>query len=111
MKDLSYLALSDIYGEALTQKQRQMLADYYERDYSLSEIADNSGISRQAVHAAVRQAQDSLSDYESKFRVHAFVSELHRELAKWEGESSAAKEKAEVLEALIRRFYGSVWQP
>ena len=38
----------DFYGEMLTEKQRNCLAYYYEEDLSLSEIAENEGISRQA---------------------------------------------------------------
>ena len=112
MKDLSILALSDVYGDALTVRQHEMLSDYYERDFSLSEIADNAGISRQAVHAAIRQAEDSLKGYESKFGVCAFVSELYRRLNDVRSEkgalSDSAVQKIAALEDFIRSKYGSV---
>ena len=76
MKDLSYLELSDIYGDALTEKQREIISDYYARDFSLTEIAENRGVSRQAVHYALKQAQDSLDSYESKFGFREFLREL-----------------------------------
>ncbi|MDE6398712.1 MAG: hypothetical protein K2L51_05270 [Clostridiales bacterium] len=112
MKDLSFLALLDVYGEALTAKQHEMLSDYYERDFSLSEIADNAGISRQAVHAAIKQAEDSLNGYESKFGVCAFVSELYKRLNDMCSEegalSDSARQKIAALEDFIRSKYGSV---
>ena len=41
--------LLEIYGKLLTEKQSQMLEDYYNHDLSLSEIAENQDITRQAV--------------------------------------------------------------
>ena len=106
MKDYTYLALMDIYGDALTEKQRDMLADYYERDYSLSEIADNFGVSRQAVHS-----EESLSEFESKFKIRFFVSEIAKRLQDIKrdcnGCADAAKKVAE-LEEFIRSVYGTV---
>lgn len=111
MKDYTYLALMDIYGDALTEKQRDMLADYYERDYSLSEIADNFGVSRQAVHSAVKQSEESLSEFESKFKIRFFVSEIVKRLQDIKrdcnGCADAAKKVAE-LEEFIRSVYGTV---
>ena len=48
-KNLEIPFLLDFYGEMLTEKQRNCLAYYYEEDLSLSEIAENEGISRQGV--------------------------------------------------------------
>ena len=46
-KDLEMGYLLDFYGEVLTQKQREMLRQYYNDDLSLSEIGENFGITRQ----------------------------------------------------------------
>ncbi len=109
MKDYNYIALMDIYGNALTEKQKDMLADYYERDYSLSEIADNFKVSRQAVHSAVKQAEESLTELESKLKVRFFVSELVKRLQEVKNlcDSEAANKIAE-LEDFIRSVYGTV---
>ena len=40
--------LLQIYGKMLTDKQYELLNDYYNNDLSLSEIAENVGITRQA---------------------------------------------------------------
>ncbi len=56
--------LFDFYGQLLTSKQQEILQLYYEDNNTLAEIAENLGISRQAVHDTVRKAEKSLHDYE-----------------------------------------------
>jgi len=56
--------LFDFYGQLLTQKQKTILQLYYEDDLTLAEIAENLGISRQAVHDASRKAEKALHEYE-----------------------------------------------
>lgn len=109
MKDYTYVTLMDIYGNALTAKQKSILCDYYERDYSLSEIADNLGVTRQAVHYSIKQAEESLNDCESKFKLYGFLIKLRKsidELKNLCGETAA--DKIADLEELIRSNYGTV---
>jgi hypothetical protein len=58
--------LYDFYGQLLTAKQRELLKLHHEDNYSLSEIAEEFGISRQGVHDAVKKAEKALHQYESK---------------------------------------------
>ena len=58
--------LLDLYGEALKNKQRDYLNFYYNDDLSLSEIAQNEGITRQGVRDAVKRAETQLYDMEKK---------------------------------------------
>ena len=60
--------LFDLYGEALTAKQRDYLNYYYNDDLSLSEIAENEGITRQGVRDAIKRAEALLYDMESKLK-------------------------------------------
>lgn len=60
--------LLDLYGEALTAKQRDYLNFYYNDDLSLSEIAENEGITRQGVRDAIKRAESLLFDMESKLK-------------------------------------------
>lgn len=57
------------YGPLLTEKQREAIRLSCEEDLSLSEIAAQTGISRQGVHDALHRGQEQLEDLESKLHV------------------------------------------
>lgn len=61
--------LFDIYGELLTEKQRELYSLYYLRDYSLSEISQLKGISRQGVRDSVKKCYEHFVEYEKKLKV------------------------------------------
>ena len=65
-KDLSRSGLNDVYGVLLTPHQREIIRNYYDYDLSLAEIAENSGISRQAVRDVIVKAVEQLKFYEDK---------------------------------------------
>lgn len=58
--------LCGIYGKLLTEKQCEILDDYYNNDFSLSEIAENNDITRQAVKDVINKATTKLLEYEEK---------------------------------------------
>lgn len=68
MKDLRYLQLWDAYGPLLTDAQREICEKYYVYDLSLSEIAEEKGISKQAVSDALKTSRELLDSYEVKLR-------------------------------------------
>ena len=58
-KNMEIAFLVDFYGDMLTEKQRDMIELYYDDDLSLSEIAENEGITRQGVRDSIgRCARD-----------------------------------------------------
>lgn len=61
--------LYDFYGELLTEHQKQIYEDVVLNDYSLSEIAQDRGISRQGVHDLIRRCNNILEEYERKLRL------------------------------------------
>lgn len=63
--------LFDYYGQLLTDKQQQFIQFYYHDDYSLSEIAQNFGISRQAINEHLKRAESLLEEYERILRLVA----------------------------------------
>ncbi len=65
-KNLEMGYLLDFYGEALTEKQREMLRQYYNDDFSLSEIGDNFGITRQGARDAIKHGESALLELEAK---------------------------------------------
>jgi predicted DNA-binding protein YlxM (UPF0122 family) len=58
--------LLDIYGDLLTDKQRDVMDQYYNYDLSLQEIADNEGISKQGVHDLIRRSEHTLVKTDEK---------------------------------------------
>ena len=56
-KDLGFSILLDYYGMVLTEKQRNILTEYYNDDLSLAEIAENYGITRQGVRDAIKHGR------------------------------------------------------
>ncbi len=65
-KNLNYSDLNAAYGELLTDKQKEFLELYYDCDVSLNEIAEQYGISRQAVRDAIVRGERSLNEFEGK---------------------------------------------
>ena len=72
--------LLDLYGEALTEKQRDYLNHYYNDDLSLSEIAENEGITRQGVRDAIKRAENLLFDMENKLKFSKKLAEVQNGL-------------------------------
>ena len=58
--------LFDFYSGLLTEKQRNVLQLYYGEDWSLAEIAETEGVSRQAVHDLLHRTERTMEDWESK---------------------------------------------
>jgi predicted DNA-binding protein YlxM (UPF0122 family) len=58
--------LYDYYGQLLSGRRQDVFRLYHEDNYSLGEIAEELGISRQGVHDALKKAETALLDYETK---------------------------------------------
>ncbi|MDR1463729.1 MAG: DNA-binding protein [Oscillospiraceae bacterium] len=80
-KDMTVALLLDFYGGLLTQKQQEFLEHYYNDDLSLSEIAQNEGITRQGVRDAVKRAERQLYDYEEQLALVRRFEEQQRDLS------------------------------
>ena len=68
-KDLTIAYLLDFYGDVLSDRKRSVLDDYYNSDLSLSEIAQELGISRQGVRELIKKAEEELNFYEQKLHL------------------------------------------
>ena len=73
MKDLKYLQLFDAYGALLTEHQRDICELYYMCDLSLTEIAEQKGISKQSVSDTLAKCRALFDGYEDKLRVVAMT--------------------------------------
>ena len=67
-KDLYISTLLDVYGEFLSEKQKNITEHYYNDDLSLSEIAENEGITRQGVNDLIKRSEIQLRAMEEKCR-------------------------------------------
>lgn len=78
---LTMTLLYDYYGAVLSDKQRTCFDLYYNQDFSLAEIAEELGISRQGVHESVTRAEQLLSSMEEKTGCIAKEERLQAALA------------------------------
>ena len=65
-KKIEISMLWQIYGKLLTEKQYEYIDYYYNNDLSLSEIAENDNITRQAVRDIIKKGERKLFEYEEK---------------------------------------------
>ena len=87
---LKQTLLFDFYGELLTEHQKEIYSQVVLEDYSLSEIAKDSGISRQGVHDLVKRCNKTLEGYEEKLHlVEKFMS---------------VREKVHQIDALLENY-------
>ena len=72
--------LYDFYGELLTEHQRQIYEDAVFGDMSLSEIAEQHGISRQGVHDLIKRCDRILGGYEEKLHLVSRFTSIKEKL-------------------------------
>ena len=65
-KKVEISILWQIYGNLLTENQNEYIDYYYNQDLSLSEIAENDNITRQAVRDIIKKGERKLFEYEEK---------------------------------------------
>ena len=91
---LEQALLYDFYGELLTSHQKEIYEQFVLEDLSLSEIAEDAGISRQGVHDLIKRCNKTLEGYEEKLHlvekflsVKAKVHQIHALLEKEDAEN------------------------
>lgn len=97
-KNVEISILCQIYGKLLTEKQLEILTDYYNNDLSLSEIAENNNITRQAVRDIIKKGENKLFELEGKLSImkkmmkqEKALQEILNELTKIQDVSSDKK--------------------
>ena len=86
--------LLEFYGKLLTGKQYDLLDDYYNNDLSLSEIAENLGITRQAVRDNLKKGENKLFEFEEKLSVMKKTMEQEEKIAIILSEINKIKDKS-----------------
>ena len=102
-KNVKVSMLCEVYGNLLTKKQLSILQDYYDKDLSLSEIAQNQEITRQAVRDIIKKGESKLFELEEKlgimkktFKQEEKIAIILSELTKIQ-KRSTDKQVAEIL--------------
>ena len=63
------IILFDYYGELLSDSQKNYFIDYYFHNLTLSEIAENNNVSKNAVSKDLKLACSKLEDFDSKLKL------------------------------------------
>ena len=102
MKSQAYrmAMLFDFYGDLLTDRQREFYDLYYNEDLSLSEIAENYGISRQGVRDVIVRAEAAMTEIEDKTHIIRRFPQSRAAIAAID----AAADR--LLQAVNKRSYG-----
>lgn len=64
------IILYDYYESLLNEKQREYFCLYYFDNLSLSEISEELGVSRNAVHKSLKSVEKLLIEYEDKLKIY-----------------------------------------
>lgn len=92
--------LFDFYGEILTEKQQDFFDLYHNRDLSLGEIAENTGITRQGVRDVIVRATQILRSMEDKLGLVTRYNAMQTGLLE-------IRDVAAAIEAINNQRYGS----
>ncbi len=96
-KDLEHTILYDIYSPLLTEKQRDTLDLYYNEDLSLGEIAEVSGVTRQAVMGCIHKSEQHLYELEEQMGLAARLRTISTRLSELEGKLADSPECLRII--------------
>ncbi len=103
--------LYDFYGELLTEHQRRIYEDFVLNDLSLSEIAQEAGISRQGVYDLVKRCDRALEGYESRLhllerflRIKEKLTRIQALTREGEGKDGAMAEIAAISDEILEEL-------
>lgn len=113
-KNVEISVLCQLYGKLLTEKQFEVLTDYYNNDLSLSEIAENNNITRQAVRDIIKKGENKLYELENGICLmkktlieEKIVDRIQKELdevKKYNNSDKFIIEKINTIEKELRKF-------
>ena len=99
-------ALFEFYAALLTDKQMNYIEVYYADDYSLAEIAEEFGVSRQAVYDNIKRTEKILEDYEMKLHMYSDYivrSQIFDQILERYPEDTFLQEQVEILSSIDNR--------
>lgn len=99
-------ALFEFYAALLTDKQMNYIELYYADDYSLAEIAEEFGVSRQAVYDNIKRTEKILEDYEMKLHMYSDYivrSQIFDQILERYPEDTFLQDQVEILSSIDNR--------
>ena len=99
-------ALFEFYAALLTDKQMNYIELDYADDYSLAEIAEEFGVSRQAVYDNIKRTEKILEDYEMKLHMYSDYivrSQIFDQIIDRYPEDAFLQEQVEILTSIDNR--------
>ena len=105
-KDMKKAYLLDFYAEVLDDHTRSILRAYYEDDLSLSEIAEDEGISRQGVRHMIKKGEEQLFTLEQRLGLcehYEALSEVAASLSLLAEEMDAERSEDAIRRAALLR--------
>lgn len=85
------LKLFDLYGNLLSKGQQEIMSCYLNNDLTISEIAENINVSRQAINDSITKGEKKLDSLEKKLNLAKRIDDLEKQLKSLE--NSDKKEK------------------
>ena len=95
-KEFMFSLLNNIYGDLLTEKQKEVVELYYGCDLSLAEIAEIKNTSRNSVLDLLESAKKKLLKYENSLQFYAKRQQIYKLLE--QEDTIFAKKIIEILE-------------
>lgn len=100
-------ALYAFYGKMLTDKQNEIMNLYCMMDYSLGEISEILGVSRQAVHDTIKRTEKILENFENQLSLYGKFKEKQERFEELdqllsEFEVSSDKKLLEKMKSIIK---------
>ena len=99
-------ALFEFYAALLTDKQMNYIELYYADDYSLAEIAEEFGVSRQAVYDNIKRTEKILEGHEMKLHMYSEYivrSQIFDEILEKYPDNAFLEEKITILSSIDNR--------
>ena len=77
-KTIYYNELYDLYHGLLTEKECECFVDYFAEDLSLSEIAENKNVSKNAIHKTLKTVVEKLDYYEEQLKLYGMKQQINK---------------------------------
>lgn len=115
-KNVEISMLCQVYGKVLTEKQYELLNDYYNNDLSLSEIAENNNITRQAVRDIIKKSENKLYELEKQISLlkksmeqEKIITSIQEELNEMEklinsNSESTRKDETKIINSIRKKL-------